>query len=97
MLLIQDIQVSTGAQAQTLQKYSMQDRIVDSRNFIEQIKGPIFLEAVLALGTIEKPYSTLEGKDNPSILKDEFSSRTDPPIFISILPLVSYSSEINQH
>ena len=42
------------------------------RNFIERIKAPIFLEAVLA------------EKVNPSILKDDFSSRTDPSFFTSI-------------
>ena len=35
----------------------------------------------------------LEGKENPSILKDEFSSRTDPSVFISILPKMRYSND----
>ena len=32
--------------------------------------------------------SNLEEKDKPSILKDDFSSRTDPSIFTSIAPML---------
>ena len=44
------------------------------RNFIEQIKTPIFLEALLATEIMQDLKSNLEEKVNPSILKDEFSS-----------------------
>ena len=56
------------------------------RNFIERIEFPIFLEAVLAI--MKEPQSNLEEKINPSILKDDFSSRTDPSFFTSIEPLL---------
>ena len=58
------------------------------RNFIEQIKAPIFLEAVLAIEIMKEPQSNLEEKVNPIILKDDFSSRTDPSIFTSITPVL---------
>ena len=48
----------------------------------------IFLEAVLAKDIMQEPLSNLEEKVNPSILKDGFSSRTDPSIFTSIEPLL---------
>ena len=56
------------------------------RNFIERIEFPIFLEAVLAI--MKEPQSNLEETINPSILKDDFSSRTDPSFFTSIEPLL---------
>ena len=55
------------------------------RNIIERIKAPIFLEAVLAIETMKE--TNLEEKVNPNILKDVFSSRTDPSIFTSIAPV----------
>ena len=55
------------------------------RNFIERIKAPIFLEAVLAIETMLEPQSNLEEKVNPSILKDDFSSRKDPSSFKTIV------------
>ena len=55
---------------------------------MEQIKALIFLEAVLAIEIMWKPQSNLEEKVNLSILKDDFSSRTDPSIFTSIEPLL---------
>ena len=54
------------------------------RNFIEQIKAPIFLEAVLAIEITKEPQFNLEEKVNPSILNDDFSSSADPCIFTSI-------------
>ena len=56
------------------------------KNFIERIKAPIFLKAVLAIEIM--PQSNLENKVNPSILKDDFSSRTNPSIFTLIEPLL---------
>ena len=58
-------------------------------NFIERIKAPIFLDAVLAIETMEEPQSNLEEKVNLSILKYYFSSRTDPSIFISPILVVA--------
>ena len=58
------------------------------RNFTEQIKAPISLEAVLVIEIMKEPQSNLEEKVNPSILKDDFSSRTDPFIFTSIEPVL---------
>ena len=46
----------------------------DKKNFQEHIKGPILLDAVLA---------KFKREGNPSILKDNFTSKTDPPIFTS--------------
>ena len=50
----------------------------------ERINALIFLEVVLAIEII---VSNLEKKVNASILKDDFSSRTDPSIFTSIAGL----------
>ena len=56
------------------------------RDFIERIKAPIFLEAVLGIEVMQEPQLNLAEKVNPSILKDGFSSRTDPSIFTSMAP-----------
>ena len=58
------------------------------KNFIERINAPILLEAVLAIDIIQEPQSNLEEKVNHSILKDDFSSGTDPSIFTSIAPVL---------
>ena len=58
------------------------------RNFTERIKALIFLDAVLAIEIMYEPQSNLEERVNPGILKDGFSSRTDPPIFTSIEPVL---------
>ena len=58
------------------------------RNFTEQIKAPIFLEGLLAIEIMSEPQSNLEEKVNPSTLKDDFSSRTNPYIFTSIVPVL---------
>ena len=59
-------------------------------NFIEQIKAPIFFEAVLAIEMMQhdEPQSNLEEKVSLSILKNDFSSGTDPCIFKSIAPVL---------
>ena len=54
------------------------------RYFIEWIKAPIFLEAVLAIEIMSEPQSNLEEKVDPSILKNNISSRAYPSIFTSI-------------
>ena len=54
-------------------------------SFIEQIKGPVF---ILATVIMLEPHSSLGEKVNPSILKDDFSSRTGPSIFRSIAPVL---------
>ena len=56
--------------------------------FIEQMKAPIFLEGVLTMEIMKEPQSNLEEKVNPSIIKDDFSSRTGPSIFTSITPVL---------
>ena len=53
------------------------------RNFKDRIKAAIFLET----------QSNLKEKVNPSILKDYFSSRTDPFIFTLAAPMLVYRSE----
>ena len=60
--------------------------ISGERNFIDGIKAPIFLEAVLAIEIISEPQSNLEEKVNPSMSQpqDDFSVGTDPSIFTSI-------------
>ena len=58
------------------------------KKFIQQFYAPIFLEAVLAIGTMWEHQSNLKEKVNPSILKDYFSSRTDPYIFALIAPVL---------
>ena len=72
-----------------LQRYRATSR---ERSFIEQIKAPIFLGVVLAIEIMSEPQSNLDEKDNPSILKDDFYSRTDP----SIVPvLLDRSNEMS--
>ena len=51
---------------------------------MERVKAPSFLEAVFAIEILQEPQSSLEEKDTPSILKDDFSSRTDQSIFFYI-------------
>ena len=60
---------------------------------IERIKAPIFLEAILAIEIMQEPQSNLEEKVNSSILKDNFSLRTDPSIFTSIETLLDRSNK----
>ena len=48
------------------------------------IKAPIFLVSVLVTKTTEDLQSNLGEEDSPKILKEEFSSRTQPSILISI-------------
>ena len=56
------------------------------KNPIEQIKAPILLKTV----------SAVKRKVNLSVLKDDFSSRTDPSIFKSIVPeLLDQSDELS--
>ena len=55
-------------------------------NFVERIKAPIFLEAVLAIEIMQEPQSNLEKKVDSNILKDDFSSKTEPSILTSIAP-----------
>ena len=65
----------------------IQSNIRTEKN-IERIKSPNFLEAVLAIEIMYELQSNLEQKVNPSILKDDFSSTTDPSIFTSIAPVL---------
>ena len=61
------------------------------RNFkdqIKRIKTPIFVETAAAIEIMLEPQSNLEEKDNPNILKDDFSTRNDPSIFTSIAPVL---------
>ena len=51
-----------------------------------------FFEAVVAINIMQESLSNLEEKVNPSILKDDFSSRTDPFIFTSIAPVLLHPS-----
>ena len=46
------------------------------------------MEAIFAIETMQEPRSSSEETDNPSILKNYFSSRTNPSIFISIAPVL---------
>ena len=62
--------------------------ISGERNSIERNKAPIILEAVLEIEIMCEIQSNLEEKVNSSILKDDFSLRTDTSIFASIEPLL---------
>ena len=64
------------------------------RNFIEQMKAPIFLEAVLAI--MQETQYNLEEKVNLNILKDNFSPRTNASIFTSKAPSVIRLVKQNQ-
>ena len=58
------------------------------KNFTERIKSPIFLERFLAIEIMQEPQSHLEERDSPSILKDDFSSRTNQSIFTTMAPML---------
>ena len=62
--------------AQVWQQYSMQNLMVGERGFKEEIKAPIFLEAVLAIETIQMSLFNLEEKWNLNFLNDDFLSKT---------------------
>ena len=52
------------------------------------------MEGVLATEMMQETQSNLENQGNPSFLKDDFSSKTDPLIFTSIAPeLLDWSIE----
>ena len=54
------------------------------------------MESLLAKEIMQGPQSNLEEKVNPSILKDDFSSRTDSSIFKSVARvLLEWSDEIS--
>ena len=83
-------------QSKCKNKYSINGLMIDllsyraasgEKNFKERIKTPNFWEAVLAVEIMSELQQNLEEKVNPSILKDNFSSRTDPSIFTSIEPV----------
>ena len=56
-----------------------------AKNFTEQLKAPIFSEAVSTIEIMYQPQSKLEEKFNSSILKEFISSRTDLSSFTSVL------------
>ena len=59
-------------------------------------QGSNFLGSTFSNGDNVRTKSNLEEKVNPSILKDYFSSKTDPPVFTSIAPvLLDQSNEIS--
>ena len=61
---------------------------------IEGIKTPIFLETALVIEIMQEPQSNWKEKNNPSILKDDFSSRTNSCILTSIaLVLLDWSNK----
>ena len=78
------------------QQYSMQGCIVDLQryratfgetNFIKQVKAPIFLEEVSAIGIMQELQSNLKDKGNRSILKDGFPQEQIHPflqVFLSL-------------
>ena len=85
------------APAMTWQQYSMYGSMVHlwryretsgERNFMEGIKVTIILEVVLTMEIMQQLQSNLEENVNPTILKDDFSSRIDPPIFTLIAPVL---------
>ena len=55
---------------------------------IEGIKTPIFLETALAIEIMQEPQSNGKKKNNPSILKYDFSSGTNSCILTSIAPVL---------
>ena len=56
-------------------------------------QGSNFLKALLATEIMKQPQSSLEEKVNPSIVKDNFSSRTAPYIFTSIASVLLDQSD----
>ena len=60
-------------------------------------QGSNFLGGSFSNTDMKEPQSNLEEKVNPSILKDDFSSRTGPSIFTSITPvLLEWSNKISR-
>ena len=55
-------------------------------------QGPNFLGGSFSIGDNLRLQSSLELKVNPSILKNDFTSRTNPSIFTSIEPVLLYRS-----
>ena len=61
---------------------------------MEQTKVPIFLEAILVIKVMYYPWSNLQQKDNPNVLRYDCFLRTDTSICTSIAPdLFDYSNE----
>ena len=58
---------------------------------MERIKASIFLEVVLKTDNVKAPIQ-FRRESQPQLLKDDFSSRTDPSIFTSIAPVFLDSS-----
>ena len=56
-------------------------------------QGSNFLGGRFSNKDNEEPQSNSEEKGNPSILKNDFSSRTDPSIFTSKAPVLSDRSD----
>ena len=62
---------STSSDMATVFHAKPNSRLIElKRNFLESIRDPVFLEAVLAIKTMWELQSNLEKKDNPSILKE---------------------------
>ena len=73
-----------------------EERKKEKRLQKEGKKTPNFLEALLAIEIMLELQANLEDKVNPSILKDDFSSRSDPSIFKSkAVVLLDWSDETN--
>ena len=51
-------------------------------------QGSNFLAGFLVIEIMQECQSNLKEKDNPSILKEDFSSGTDPSIITSIVPVL---------
>ena len=63
--------MSTSSDMATVFHAKPNSRLIElKRNFLESIRDPVFLEAVLAIKTMWELQSNLEKKDNPSILKE---------------------------
>ena len=63
--------MSTSSDMATVFHVKPNSRLIElKRNFLESIRDPVFLEAVLAIKTMRELQSNSEKKDNPSILKD---------------------------
>ena len=64
---------------------------------MEGIKAPIFYGGSFSNRDNVRFLIQFEEKVNPSILNDDFSSRTDPSIFTSIQPLLLDQSKSTQN
>ena len=70
-------------------------RFIEIQSNLSSKKLPISFEGVLQVEIILEPKTNLEEKVNNSILKDDFSSKTDPSSFTLIESKIHIQQNVN--